>query len=118
MVIIKLDTPNNYWTAEDFLDTLARKFGKLLKGGDADRETVAKMVLNDWIRGRIPFFVRPPDSSSLSIESKTTYEEEPEWFGIEEGSSADDLVSSVLFTFTSGIVICFRRVMKIQMMGI
>ncbi|QRV81202.1 guanine nucleotide binding protein-like 2 (nucleolar) [Ceratobasidium sp. AG-Ba] len=50
------------WDPEMFLDALARKSGKLLKGGEPDRETVAKMVLNDWIRGKIPFFVRPPES--------------------------------------------------------
>ena len=32
------------------------------QGGHADLSTVAKMVLNDWQRGKIPFFVRPPDS--------------------------------------------------------
>lgn len=51
------------WTADAFLEVLARKTGKLLKGGEPDRETVAKMVLNDWIRGKIPFFMRPPESS-------------------------------------------------------
>ncbi|CAE6434526.1 unnamed protein product [Rhizoctonia solani] len=52
------------WDADEFLDALARKSGKLLKGGEPDRETVAKMVLNDWIRGKIPFFVRPPDADA------------------------------------------------------
>ena len=47
--------------AEDFLSQLAQKRGKLGKGGEANTDTVAKMVLNDWIRGRIPYFVRPPD---------------------------------------------------------
>lgn len=55
------------WDPEVFLDALARKSGKLLKGGEPDRETIAKMVLNDWIRGKIPFFVRPPDAD-LPIE--------------------------------------------------
>ncbi|KAL4657572.1 nucleolar GTP-binding protein 2 [Arapaima gigas] len=49
------------WTsAEDFLEKLAFRTGKLLKGGEPDLSTVAKMVLNDWQRGRIPFFVKPP----------------------------------------------------------
>uniref|UniRef100_A0A3B3RSK5 Nucleolar GTP-binding protein 2 n=1 Tax=Paramormyrops kingsleyae TaxID=1676925 RepID=A0A3B3RSK5_9TELE len=49
------------WTsAEDFLEKLALRTGKLLKGGDPDLPTVSKMVLNDWQRGRIPFFVKPP----------------------------------------------------------
>ncbi|XP_069827793.1 nucleolar GTP-binding protein 2 [Dendropsophus ebraccatus] len=48
--------------AEDFLEKLAYKTGKLLKGGEPDRQTVSKMVLNDWQRGRIPFFVKPPNA--------------------------------------------------------
>ncbi|XP_073471622.1 nucleolar GTP-binding protein 2 isoform X2 [Aquarana catesbeiana] len=47
---------------EDFLEKLAYKTGKLLKGGEPDRQTVSKMVLNDWQRGRIPFFVKPPNA--------------------------------------------------------
>nr|XP_056702012.1 nucleolar GTP-binding protein 2 [Euleptes europaea] len=47
--------------AEDFLEKLAAKTGKLLKGGEPDVRTVSKMVLNDWQRGRIPFFVKPPN---------------------------------------------------------
>lgn len=31
-----------------------------LQGGEPDLSTVSKMVLNDWQRGRIPFFVKPP----------------------------------------------------------
>ncbi|XP_064587473.1 nucleolar GTP-binding protein 2 [Zonotrichia leucophrys gambelii] len=49
------------WTdTEDFLEKLAARTGKLLKGGEPDLQTVSKMVLNDWQRGRIPFFVMPP----------------------------------------------------------
>uniref|UniRef100_A0A672HCJ4 Nucleolar GTP-binding protein 2 n=1 Tax=Salarias fasciatus TaxID=181472 RepID=A0A672HCJ4_SALFA len=41
------------WTsAEDFLEKLAFRTGKLLKGGEPDLATVSKMVLNDWQRGR------------------------------------------------------------------
>jgi len=47
--------------AEDFLSQFALKSGKLLKKGEPDIETVSKMVLNDWIRGKIPYFVPPPD---------------------------------------------------------
>lgn len=52
------------WHGEDgaalLLSTIAKKSGKLLKGGEPDQEAAAKMVLNDWIRGKIPFFVPPP----------------------------------------------------------
>ncbi|XP_032414837.1 nucleolar GTP-binding protein 2-like [Xiphophorus hellerii] len=47
-------------SADDFLEKLAFRTGKLLKGGEPDLSTVSKMVLNDWQRGRIPFFVKPP----------------------------------------------------------
>ncbi|CAD6963333.1 unnamed protein product [Tilletia controversa] len=48
-----------------FLTHIARRTGKLLRGGEPDLETCAKMVLNDWIRGKIPFFVPPPERPPL-----------------------------------------------------
>ncbi|XP_068426239.1 nucleolar GTP-binding protein 2 [Clinocottus analis] len=64
------------WTsAEDFLEKMAFRTGKLMKGGEPDITAVSKMVLNDWQRGRIPFFVRPPgpqgeqpDKAELPVE--------------------------------------------------
>uniref|UniRef100_A0A182MEC6 Nucleolar GTP-binding protein 2 n=1 Tax=Anopheles culicifacies TaxID=139723 RepID=A0A182MEC6_9DIPT len=48
------------WTDHiDFLEQIARKTGKLLKKGEPDVPTVAKMILNDWQRGRLPFYVAP-----------------------------------------------------------
>ena len=32
----------------------------LSQGNVPDVNTVAKMVLNDWLRGKIPYFVKPP----------------------------------------------------------
>ena len=32
----------------------------LSQGGEADVNTVAKMILNDFQRGRLPYFVPPP----------------------------------------------------------
>ncbi|GFR50420.1 hypothetical protein Agub_g12637 [Astrephomene gubernaculifera] len=46
---------------EDFLAQLARLSGKLLKGGEPDLNTAARMVLYDWQRGKVPFFTLPPD---------------------------------------------------------
>lgn len=47
-------------TPTQFLEILARKGGRLLKGGEADVDGVAKMVLNDFLRGKIPWFTAPP----------------------------------------------------------
>uniref|UniRef100_A0A671WA72 Nucleolar GTP-binding protein 2 n=1 Tax=Sparus aurata TaxID=8175 RepID=A0A671WA72_SPAAU len=75
-------------SAEDFLEKLAMRTGKLLKGGEPDLSTVSKMVLNDWQRGRIPFFVKPPgpegdreDKKTLAVEGPSEVvakEEQPE----------------------------------------
>ncbi|GLI67162.1 hypothetical protein VaNZ11_011375 [Volvox africanus] len=46
---------------EDFLAQLARLSGKLLRGGEPDLNTAARMILYDWQRGKIPFFTLPPD---------------------------------------------------------
>jgi nuclear GTP-binding protein len=43
-----------------FLELLARKGGRLLHGGEPDVDGVAKMVLNDFLRGKIPWYTPPP----------------------------------------------------------
>ncbi|KAK0735051.1 NUC091 domain-containing protein [Lasiosphaeria miniovina] len=45
----------------EFLELLARKSGRLLKGGEPDVDGVAKMVLNDLMRGKIPWFTPAPE---------------------------------------------------------
>ena len=53
------------WTDHiDFLTKLAARTGKLLKGGEPDINTVSKMILNDWQRGKLPYFVKPPEPES------------------------------------------------------
>lgn len=47
--------------ADEFLELLARKRGKLMKGGEADMDGVAKTFLNEFLRGKIPWYVAPPD---------------------------------------------------------
>nr|XP_022901901.1 nucleolar GTP-binding protein 2 [Onthophagus taurus] len=49
------------WTNHvEFLEKLAYRSGKLLKKGEPDIAIVARMVLNDWQRGKLPFYVAPP----------------------------------------------------------
>ncbi|TRM70455.1 NUC091 domain-containing protein [Schizophyllum amplum] len=55
--------PSKGWDPEDLLDKLARMKGRLLKHGEPDLDSVAKILLSDWVRGRIPFFVPPPERS-------------------------------------------------------
>ncbi|XP_046327575.2 nucleolar GTP-binding protein 2-like [Haliotis rufescens] len=62
------------WTGpEDFIEQIARKSGRLLKGAEPDVSTMSKMILNDWQRGKIPYFVRPPESQDHSrVETTDT----------------------------------------------
>ncbi|SJL15685.1 related to Nucleolar GTP-binding protein 2 [Armillaria ostoyae] len=57
------EDPTQCWEPEVFLDKLARMKGRLLKQGEPDMDSVAKIILSDWVRGRIPFFVPPPERS-------------------------------------------------------
>jgi len=63
---------------EDFLERFARKYGKLHKKGEPDTATVAKMMLNDWMRGKIPFFVPPPMDDKDTTHTSDTQDKEKE----------------------------------------
>lgn len=54
----------------DFLTQLAKRTGKLIKGGEADLGSVAKMVLNDWLRGKIPYYTAPPEGDKPGGENE------------------------------------------------
>lgn len=56
----------------EFLEKLAMRSGKLLKKGEPDIGSVAKMVLNDWQRGKLPFYVSPPGFEEPLKENKET----------------------------------------------
>ncbi|XP_067000782.1 uncharacterized protein Ns2 [Anabrus simplex] len=58
--MIKTYKVDGWETAQEFLEKLAARTGKLLKGGEPDIVAVARMVLNDWQRGKLPFYVPPP----------------------------------------------------------
>uniref|UniRef100_A0A7G3AR27 Nucleolar GTP-binding protein 2 n=1 Tax=Lutzomyia longipalpis TaxID=7200 RepID=A0A7G3AR27_LUTLO len=61
---------------QNFLEQVAKKTGKLLKGGEPDIAVVARMVLNDWQRGKLPFFVVPEGYEVPTGGSKPTAPEE------------------------------------------
>lgn len=55
---------------DDFLEKLAKKCGKLLKRGEPDVNTVGRMLLNDFQRGKLPWFVPPPHEHGLEDEGE------------------------------------------------
>lgn len=53
----------------EFLELLARKAGRLLHGGEPDVDGVAKMVINDFLRGKIPWYTPPPFTEDYTKDS-------------------------------------------------
>ncbi|XP_078062160.1 guanine nucleotide-binding protein-like 3-like protein, partial [Mustelus asterias] len=49
----------------EFLALLARRLGKLKKGGLPDHEKAARTVLSDWTSGKICYFTHPPETHTL-----------------------------------------------------
>jgi nuclear GTP-binding protein len=77
--------------ANDFLEKMAVRTGKLNKGGEPDVSTVAKMVLNDWMRGKLPHFVAPPGmEESKSAASAEDDEDEDETKGLGEDEEKEE----------------------------
>ncbi|XP_036139235.1 nucleolar GTP-binding protein 2-like [Monomorium pharaonis] len=69
------------WTDHvDFLEKMARRSGKLLKKGEPDITIVARMILNDWQRGKLPFYVPPvgfeKPSNQMANKDETTVMQE------------------------------------------
>ncbi|MHA1249284.1 MAG: GTPase [Candidatus Helarchaeota archaeon] len=50
-----------YDSSEDFLNKLALKRGKLLAGGKPDINAAAKIFINEFQRGKINYYIRPPN---------------------------------------------------------
>ncbi|XP_049836972.1 uncharacterized protein LOC126281801 [Schistocerca gregaria] len=70
--IVKTYQVDGWETAEEFLEKLAFRTGKLLKGGEPDITIVSRIILNDWQRGKLPFYVMPPGFEiPLSMKEQT-----------------------------------------------
>ncbi len=46
--------------SEDLITQLANRCGKLLKNGEADTQTISKMIIQDWQTGSIKHYKKPP----------------------------------------------------------
>ncbi|XP_007432929.1 guanine nucleotide-binding protein-like 3-like protein [Python bivittatus] len=55
----------DFQNTTEFLAYLAKRQGKLKKGGIPDHEKAAKAVLNDWTSGKISYFTHPPEIHTL-----------------------------------------------------
>jgi nuclear GTP-binding protein len=65
--LMQLYEVQRFEDAQAFLALIARKKGKLFKGGIPDRVAAGKAVLRDWNTGRIPYFTMPPASDAPEL---------------------------------------------------
>ena len=56
----KIYSIQEFSNAEEFLELVGRAQGKLKKDGIPDLEQVGKIVVRNWQRNKIPYFVPPP----------------------------------------------------------
>ncbi|RYG63921.1 hypothetical protein EON64_15000, partial [archaeon] len=75
--------------ALEFLSLVAIRSGRLLAGGEPDVDSVSKMVINDFQRGKLPYFVPPPSDAGGSEDAEEEEEEGEEVEGEEEGGSEE-----------------------------
>lgn len=96
----------NWSTPEEFMEQVARRTGKLLKGGEPDVNTVAKMILNDWQRGKIPYFVPPPGHDSSDFDKLKTQENKAMAAKIQEQEELEAMEEAAKSQGSSGMGVC------------
>jgi len=64
----------DFTDTEDFMTKIAIRQGRLLKGGEPDILSISKVVLNDFQRGRLPYFEVPPGCEE---RAKKDFEQAP-----------------------------------------
>jgi nuclear GTP-binding protein len=67
----------------DFLVQVARKQGRLGKGGIPLLESAGKIVLNDWSSGRIKWWCEPPATPNDTLDEKAVVSEWADVFDID-----------------------------------
>ncbi|KZT42613.1 NGP1NT-domain-containing protein [Sistotremastrum suecicum HHB10207 ss-3] len=101
---IPLPEDGSPYRADQLLDQLARMKGRLLKGGEPDLEGVSKIILSDWVRGRIPFFVPPPERSDELNAKEAEQKRRAEIKGKAKASGTDGPLVPGVTQKLSGII--------------
>ncbi|XP_011877284.1 PREDICTED: nucleolar GTP-binding protein 2-like [Vollenhovia emeryi] len=108
----------NVWIDHvDFLEKLARRSGKLLKKGEPDVAIAARMVLNDWQRGKLPFYVTPvgyeePLSSQMDATNETVAAQDStsEIASTKETRETDNALAKEMIKTQPTVVQDFRKI--------
>ncbi|CAF4924781.1 unnamed protein product [Pieris macdunnoughi] len=112
--MVKTYKVDGWETSTEFLEKLAARTGKLLKKGEPDISSVAKMVLNDWQRGKLPFYVAPegfevPLSKHTQevdneVKETATTEKEEEKTSDEPNTEINDVAETKVLTVNKLVI--------------
>lgn len=69
---IPKDGDGTWKNTTDLLEKIAKKCGRLLKGGEPCLRSAAIYIVNDYQRGRLPHFVAPPELKENEQEASST----------------------------------------------
>ena len=88
----------DYKDADTFLINVATVRGKLKKGGTIDATAAAKIVLQDWNDGKIPYYTSPPRrqsevQGSAAVVADWGSEFDPSAFANEQATIIDNISS-------------------------
>jgi hypothetical protein len=75
--------------ADEFLELLCNKSGRLLKGGEPDVAAAAVNVINDFQRGRLPYFSPPPVVAGLHSNGRESTKAAEIVVVVDEGGRAE-----------------------------
>lgn len=93
--VMELYGVRRFSSTMEFLQLLARRLGKLQKGGVPDVEAAARQVLHDFHTGKISFYTVPPEAykpeTHLSAEIVTSWAKE---FKLDDIYGKDDAIVS------------------------
>lgn len=62
----------SFSSTPEFLQHLSRRQGRLKKGGVPDQEAAARILLQDWIDGRLSYYTVPPANHEMPQYLKST----------------------------------------------
>lgn len=98
--LVKTYNISEYTNHIEFLEQLSKKMGKLLKGAEPDINTTAKMVLNDWQRGKLPFYV-PPEGFEIP-KSRLEQNENKEESIVDEDAETKSVATAISESIIKG----------------
>jgi len=52
----------SFSTMEELYKKMAKRYGRITKGGEPNVDLISKLILHDWVRGKIPYYVQPSPS--------------------------------------------------------